>query len=32
LGDGAREPRYIKTVRNEGYVFCASVLPDGAVP
>lgn len=25
LRDGAREPRYIKTVRNEGYVFCATV-------
>ncbi|MBI3897881.1 MAG: response regulator [Gammaproteobacteria bacterium] len=25
LGDGAREPRYIKTVRNEGYVFAAVV-------
>jgi two-component system OmpR family response regulator len=25
LRDGAREPRYIKTVRNEGYVFCAEV-------
>jgi DNA-binding response OmpR family regulator len=22
LRDGSREPRYIKTVRNEGYVFC----------
>lgn len=22
LGDDSREPRYIKTVRNEGYVFC----------
>ncbi|MNT00015.1 Transcriptional regulatory protein OmpR [compost metagenome] len=27
LGDGARGSRYIKTVRNEGYVFCADVLP-----
>ncbi|GGC16149.1 response regulator [Pseudoduganella buxea] len=27
LGDGAREARYIKTVRNEGYVFCAAVEP-----
>ena len=27
LGDGAREPRYIKTVRNEGYVFCEAVKP-----
>lgn len=26
LGDGVREPRYIKTVRNEGYVFCAEVV------
>lgn len=25
LGDGPREPRYIKTVRNEGYVFCEAV-------
>lgn len=25
LGDDAREPRYIKTVRSEGYVFSASV-------
>jgi len=25
LRDVAREPRYIKTVRNEGYVFCAEV-------
>ncbi|HYW57737.1 MAG TPA: response regulator [Polaromonas sp.] len=25
LGDGVREPRYIKTVRNEGYVFCAAI-------
>ncbi|WP_298212631.1 response regulator [Acidovorax sp.] len=25
LGDGVREPRYIKTVRNEGYVFCEAV-------
>jgi two-component system OmpR family response regulator len=27
LRDGAREARYIKTVRNEGYVFCATVEP-----
>lgn len=27
LGDDAREPRYIKTVRNEGYVFAAPVEP-----
>ena len=26
LRDDVREPRYIKTVRNEGYVFCADVL------
>ena len=26
LRDDAREPRYIKTVRNEGYVFCAEVV------
>ncbi|VVE77701.1 response regulator [Pandoraea sputorum] len=25
LRDGAREPRYIKTLRNEGYVFCSVV-------
>lgn len=25
LRDDSREPRYIKTVRNEGYVFCAEV-------
>ena len=25
LGDGAREPRYIKTLRTEGYVFSAEV-------
>lgn len=25
LRDDAREPRYIKTVRSEGYVFCAQV-------
>jgi two-component system OmpR family response regulator len=31
LGDGVREPRYIKTVRNEGYVFCAEVSAGGAV-
>jgi DNA-binding response OmpR family regulator len=30
LRDEVREPRYIKTVRNEGYVFCAGVAP--AVP
>lgn len=27
LGDDAREPRYIKTVRSEGYVFAAQVEP-----
>jgi two-component system OmpR family response regulator len=27
LNDGAREPRYIKTVRSEGYVFSAAVQP-----
>ncbi|MFO6420494.1 response regulator [Hylemonella sp. W303a] len=27
LGDDAREPAYIKTVRNEGYVFCMAVTP-----
>ncbi|WUR12575.1 response regulator transcription factor [[Empedobacter] haloabium] len=27
LRDGARAARYIKTVRNEGYVFCATVEP-----
>jgi two-component system, OmpR family, response regulator len=26
LGDSAREPAYIKTVRNEGYVFCKTVV------
>ncbi|WP_235840080.1 response regulator [Derxia lacustris] len=30
LGDDAREPAYIKTVRNEGYVFCKAVAPLGA--
>lgn len=31
LGDTAREPRYIKTLRNEGYVFAAPVrLLEGA--
>ena len=29
LRDDVREPRYIKTVRNEGYVFCADVLESG---
>jgi len=27
LGDGARDPRYIKTVRSEGYVFSTLVEP-----
>ncbi|MED5620436.1 response regulator [Ideonella sp. BN130291] len=27
LRDAASEPRYIKTVRSEGYVFCAEVTP-----
>lgn len=27
LRDDAREPRFIKTVRSEGYVFCATVSP-----
>ncbi len=31
LRDEAREARYIKTVRNEGYVFCASVQSGGAL-
>ena len=30
LRDESREPRYIKTVRSEGYVFCADVEPSGA--
>src|SRR5262249_35672685 len=30
LRDDAREPRYIKTVRSEGYVFCADVSPRSA--
>lgn len=30
LRDEVREPRYIKTVRNEGYVFCFAVLPGGS--
>ena len=32
LRDEAREARYIKTVRNEGYVFCAAVRRAGARP
>ena len=27
LMEDAREPRYIKTVRSEGYVFAATVAP-----
>jgi len=29
LGDDAREPRYLKTMRNEGYVFCEAVTLPG---
>jgi two-component system OmpR family response regulator len=29
LGDDAREPRYLKTMRNEGYVFCEAVNTPG---
>jgi two-component system OmpR family response regulator len=32
LRDDSREPRYIKTVRNEGYVFCAEVEAREAAP
>jgi two-component system OmpR family response regulator len=32
LGDGPREPRYIKTLRNEGYVFSATVAAVEARP
>ncbi|HEU0201624.1 MAG TPA: response regulator [Burkholderiaceae bacterium] len=32
LGDDAREPSYVKTVRNEGYVFSKSVTPHPARP
>jgi two-component system OmpR family response regulator len=32
LGDDAREPRYLKTMRNEGYVFCAPVNLPGPPP
>jgi two-component system OmpR family response regulator len=35
LRDGAREPRYIKTVRNEGYVLAEAIqapLEDGHAP
>ena len=31
LGDGARGSRYIKTVRNEGYVFCMAIEAEGGV-
>ena len=31
LRDDAREPRYIKTVRSEGYVFAAAVEPRAAL-
>jgi len=31
LRDGAREPRYIKTVRSEGYVFASSVIAGDAL-
>jgi two-component system OmpR family response regulator len=30
LGDGAREPRYIKTLRSEGYVLSVAVTLQGA--
>jgi two-component system OmpR family response regulator len=30
LREDARDPRYIKTVRSEGYVFCADVSPRSA--
>ena len=32
LRDDAREPRLIKTVRSEGYVFCATVGPMPSPP
>lgn len=32
LRDVAREPRYIKTVRSEGYVLCAEVREHGSMP
>lgn len=32
LRDDAREPRYIKTLRSEGYVFSSGVTPLGAAP
>jgi len=31
LRDDSREPRYVKTVRSEGYVFCAEVRAGGGV-
>jgi two-component system OmpR family response regulator len=31
LRDGSRDPQYIKTVRNEGYVFSAEVRGDAGV-
>jgi len=32
LREDAQEPRYIKTVRNGGYIFCAEVSPAEAAP
>lgn len=32
LRDGAREPRYIKTLRNEGYVFSSTVIAVDGTP
>ncbi|MDR3213567.1 MAG: response regulator [Azoarcus sp.] len=32
LGDNAREPAIIKTVRNEGYILACDVTPAGAAP
>jgi two-component system OmpR family response regulator len=32
LGDDAREPSYVKTVRNEGYVFSKTVTPHATRP
>jgi two-component system OmpR family response regulator len=31
LKDGAKDPRYIKTLRNEGYVFSAAVTPQEGI-
>jgi two-component system OmpR family response regulator len=31
LRDDAREPRYIKTVRSEGYVFASAVEPRATI-